>query len=83
MQLNDVEINLPSQVSSRFQICCKKLENKEYFRKSSINPESKRKQEKQESMKRRKVQKRWKDKKRGKIRKGKAKKRKESMSTHA
>ena len=53
-----------------------KMKKEEYFRKSSINPESRIKHEKQESMKRRKVR------KRGKLRKGKAKKRKESMSTH-
>ena len=58
------------------------MRKEKYFRKSSINLEIGRKQEKQESMKRRKVQKRRKVIQRGKIRKGKAKKRKESMSTH-
>ena len=35
-----------------------KMRKEKYFRKSSINPERRKKQEKQESMKRRKVQKR-------------------------
>ena len=42
------------------------MRKEEYFRKNSINPESKIKQEKQESMKSRKVQKRRKFRKIGK-----------------
>ena len=59
-----------------------KMIKDEYFRKIIINLESRIKREKQESIKSRKVHKRRKFRKRGKIRKGKAKKRKESMSTH-
>ena len=50
-----------------------KMRKEEYFKKSSINPESEIKQEKQESMKNRKVYKIRKVRKRGKIRKFKAK----------
>ena len=59
-----------------------KMIKEEYFRKRSINPESRIKQEKQESMKSNKVQKIRKVRKRGKRRKAKAKQSKKSMFTH-
>ena len=59
-----------------------KMRKEEYFKKNSINPESRIKHEKQESMKSRKFQKRRKVRKTGKIRKDKEKKINESMSTH-